>query len=136
MGLPAPEDLRGMTVRDRHGLIAGRVDDLYVDRAGAVRYLGVRAGRRVPGQVLVPLDEVTAIRDAFDTELRAPYSGGLLRDAPALADDAIPSRALEGRVHHHFGREPYWQSGGAPAGVAGIELVGVPEDERVRRWGT
>jgi hypothetical protein len=130
-----------MTVRDRHGLIVGRVEDLYLDRAGgAVRYLGIRAGRRLPGQVLLPLDEVTAIRDAFDTELRAPYSGEVLRDAPAMRDDAIPSPALEGRIHQHFGREPYWEragaAGGPPADVVGIELIGAPEDERVRRWGT
>lgn len=131
--LPAPEDLRGMTVRDRHGLIAGRVDDLYVDRSsGDLRYLGISAGRRAPGQVLVPLDEVTATRDAFDTELRAPYSGGRLRGAPAMPGDAIPSLELEDRIHRHFGREPYWARGDTLSRIAGLELVGA----RVCRWGT
>jgi hypothetical protein len=44
MRLPAPEDMRGMTVRDRHGLMAGRVEELFVDAAtGEVLYLGVAA---------------------------------------------------------------------------------------------
>ena len=67
MQLPAPEDIRGMTVRDRHGLIAGRVADLYVDGdSGAVRYLSVAAGPGVAGHVLVPFDDVVPIADSPD----------------------------------------------------------------------
>lgn len=141
--LPAPEDMRGMTVRDRHGLIAGRVADLFVDRAsGVIRYLGVAAGPRVEGHVLVPMEDVTSTSDPLDVELKVPYTGDHLRAGPVTDEGQAPGRLLEAQVHRHFARIPYWdprrreRSGGGRA----IEVRPGDLDEaatpRIMRWGT
>jgi hypothetical protein len=131
MRLPAPEDMRGMTVRDRHGLMAGRVEELFVDAAtGEVLYLGVAVGPDVDGQVLVPMDDgVAATADPLEVELVLPYTGAELRAAPALADGALPTAALEEAVRRHFARAP-----ALPPGTGGA--AGPPDAVRAVRWGT
>jgi hypothetical protein len=105
----APQELRGMPVRDREGVLVGRVAELYVDRpSGEVRYLAIDAGRGVRGQVLVPLDEVVVQDDAVETWVALPYTADHLRSAPALAAGMEPTVSLEGEVHSHFERTPYW----------------------------
>jgi hypothetical protein len=135
--LPAPEDIRGMTVRDRHGLIAGRVADLYVDGgSGAVLYLGVAAGPAVAGLLLVPLDDgVVPTADPLDVELVVPWTGAEVRSAPVCAAGDAPSVATEIAVRRHFAQA------GARRGVDGGEglgeLAGVdPARVRTVRWGT
>lgn len=142
--LPAPEDMRGMTVRDRHGLIAGRVAELFVDRAsGEVRYLGVAAGPTVDGHLLVPMEDVTATADPLDVELRVPYTGDHLRAGPVADDGQAPGRMLEAEIHRHFERTPYWDprrrergGGGASATRALPDEIDEPPAPRIMRWGT
>ncbi len=135
MPLPAPEDMRGMTVRDRHGLIAGRVEDLFVDAdGGAVLYLGVAIGRGAGGQVLVPMgDGVVATTDPLDVELVVPHTRAELRRAPALAEGALPTAALEKEVHRHFAGAPAGSAGSGDAAGAG---AAAPDAGRAVRWGT
>jgi hypothetical protein len=105
----SPHELPGMPVRDREGLLVGRVADLYVDRpSGEVRYLAIDAGRGVRGQVLVPLDEVATADDVRGRWVQLPYTDEHLRRAPALPAGMEPSVALEGEIHSHFARTPYW----------------------------
>lgn len=131
--LPAAEDMRGMTVRDRHGLIAGRVEDLFVDAgSGAVLYLGVVVGPGVSGQVLVPLDDrVVATADPLDVELVVPYTGAELRSAPVCEKGALPTVGLEEEVRRHFARA----AAGPPGRGDGGDGAG-PEAVRAVRWGT
>lgn len=105
----SPQDLRGLPVRDREGLLVGRVADLYVDRpSGDVRYLAVDVGGAVDGQVLVPLDEVTAVDGERERWVQLPYTDAHLRAAPALSPGMEPTVSLEGEIHSHFARTPYW----------------------------
>lgn len=133
MRLPAAEDMRGMTVRDRHGLIAGRVADLFVDAgSGAVLYLGVAAGPAIAGQVLVPLDDVVSTVDPLDVELVVPYTGAEVRSAPVCEDEALPTVGLEIAVRRHFARAGARREGGGGAGLRGAD----PDSVRAVRWGT
>lgn len=135
MRLPAAEDMRGMTVRDRHGLIAGRVVDLFVDAgSGAVLYLGVAAGPGIAGQVLVPLDDVVATADPLDVELVVPYTGAEVRSAPACRDGALPTVELEIAVRRHFAREGARREGGEGEREGLHEAD--PGEVRAVRWGT
>jgi hypothetical protein len=109
MTLPPPEQLRGMPVRDRDGLMVGAVGDLFVHRAtGEVRYLGVGGGG--PGQVLVPLARVTAHDNGLDAWLRLPYTEAQLRAAPELPPGQEATVSLEGEIHSHFAGTPYWDA--------------------------
>lgn len=134
MGLPAPEDMRGMTVRDRHGLIAGRVADLFVDAdSGAILYLGVAVGPGIDGRVLVPLDEVMTTSDPLDVELVVPYTGAEVRSAPVCREEGLPTVALEIAVRRHYARA----AAGREAGRDGAGLRGAdPDAVRTARWGT
>jgi sporulation protein YlmC with PRC-barrel domain len=107
MPLP-PEDLRGLRVRDRDGEVVGVVEDLYVERpTGEVRYLAVDGD--APGvQVLVPLDEVAVVEDGLTAAVVVPYTRAHLLAAPPLEAGREPSVALEGEIHSHFERTPYW----------------------------
>jgi sporulation protein YlmC with PRC-barrel domain len=107
MRLP-PEDLRGLRVRDRDGEVVGLVADLYVERpTGEVRYLAVHGDvRRM--QVLVPLDEVTVVEDGVTLAVVVPYTREHLMAAPPIEEGRDPSIALEGEIHSHFERTPYW----------------------------
>lgn len=136
MRLPAAEDMRGMTLRDRHGLIAGRVVDLYVDGAGGdLLYLGVAAGPGISGQVLVPLDDVVATSDPLDVELRVPYTGAEVRAAPVCPAGGVPTIAMEIAVRRHFARTGAGRGDVAVAATtAGLD--GDPGDVRAVRWGT
>ncbi len=134
--LPAPEDMRGMTVRDRHGLIAGRVVDLYVDAAtGTIRYMGVAVGRRVRGQALVPLDDVVATSDPLDVELQVPYTRAEVRSAPVCPDAGAPTVAVEVAVRRHFSQAGALREG---PDTPLADVGGEPDPTLVRtvRWGT
>ncbi|MGD9571664.1 MAG: PRC-barrel domain-containing protein [Thermoleophilia bacterium] len=132
--LPAPEDMRGMTVRDRHGLIAGRVAELFVDADdGALLYLGVAAGPGIAGMVLVPLDEVFATSDPLDVELVVPYTRAEVRAAPVCADGALPTVGLEIAVRRHFARAGARSGADVPA--SGGPGGGDHEAVRAVRWG-
>jgi sporulation protein YlmC with PRC-barrel domain len=104
----APEDLRGLPVSDRDGETVGIVADLYVDRpTGEVRYIAVDAD--APGvQVLVPLDDVAVGDDGLGLAVVVPYTRAHLMAAPPLESGREPSVALEGEIHSHFERTPYW----------------------------
>jgi hypothetical protein len=133
--LPAAEDMRGMTVRDRHGLIAGRVVDLYVDgESGAIRYMGVAVGRRVRGQALVPLDEAVATTDPLDVELQVPYTRAEVRAAPVCPEDGAPTVAIEIAVWRHFSQAGARRDTPEPA--TGPDVLGDPQSVRTVRWGT
>lgn len=107
---PEPQDLRGMYVRDRDGAPVGTVEDLFVDRpTGEVRYLGVSA-EALGLQLLVPLAGTTVEEDDLGPAVRVPYTRAHLMDAPPLAPDAEPTVALEGEIHSHFERTPYWDA--------------------------
>jgi hypothetical protein len=102
------QDLRGMFVRDRDGAPVGAVEELYVERpTGEVRYLGVAADA-LGVHVLVPLDEVTVEEDDLGPAVRVPYTRAHLMAAPPLPPEAEPTVALEGEIHSHFARTPYW----------------------------
>lgn len=107
--LPAPEDLRGMYVCDRDGAPVGTVEELYVDRrSGETRYLGV-AAEALGVHVLMPLDEVVVDDDGdLGPAVRVPYTRAQLMDAPPLPPGREPTVALEGEIHSHFARTPYW----------------------------
>ena len=136
MDLPAPEDMRGMTVRDRHGLIAGRVVDLYLDsESGAIRYMGVAVGPGIRGQVLVPLDDVEATADPLDVELRVPFTRAEVRSAPVCADDQMPTVRTEIDVRRHFAQAEARSDAtdiGGGTGADADDLTTV----RTVRWGT
>ena len=103
-----PQDLRGAYVRDRDGAPVGTVEDLYVDRpTGEVRYLGVAADA-LGVHVLVPLDGVSVDEDELGRAVRVPYTRLHLMEAPPLEAGAEPTMALEGEIHSHFERTPYW----------------------------
>ena len=103
-----PQDLRGMFVRDRDGAPVGTVEDLYVDRpTGEIRYIGISA-EALGVHVLVPLDGVTADEDELGEAVRVPYTRAHLMEAPPLAPGTEPTVALEGEIHSHFERTPYW----------------------------
>ena len=103
-----PQELRGMYVRDRNGAPVGTVEDLYVDRpSGEIRYIGISADA-LGVHVLVPLDGVTVDDDELGAAVRVPYTRTHLMEAPALAPGAEPTVALEGEIHSHFERTPYW----------------------------
>ena len=105
----APEDLRGMRVRDRDGAAVGVVADLYVDRpSGEVRYMGLDADAVLGVQVLVPLADVTVADDGLIPSVVVPYTREHLMAAPPLAQGSEPTVALEGEIHSHFERTPYW----------------------------
>ncbi len=123
-----------MTVRDRHGLIAGRVAELFVDADdGGLLYLGVAAGPGIPGLVLVPLDEVFATADPLDVELVVPYTGAEVRSAPVCADDALLTVGMEIAVRRHFARAGALRDGDA-AGAGDLD-GGDHEAVRAVRWG-
>jgi sporulation protein YlmC with PRC-barrel domain len=103
-----PQDLRGMYVRDSGGAPVGTVEDLYVDRpTGAIRYLGI-AAEALDVHVLVPLEDVTVEEDELGRAVRVPYTRARLMAAPPLPPGAEPTVALEGEIHSHFERTPYW----------------------------
>ncbi len=103
-----PQDLRGMFVRDRDGAPVGTVEDLYVDRpTGEIRYLGISA-EALGVHVLVPLEGVAAEEDELGEAVRVPYTRAHLMEAPPLAPGTEPTVTLEGEIHSHFERTPYW----------------------------
>jgi sporulation protein YlmC with PRC-barrel domain len=103
-----PQDLRGAHVRDRDGAPVGTVEDLYVDRpTGEIRYLGVAADA-LGVHVLVPVDEVSVTEDDLGRAVRVPYTRLHLMEAPPVAPGTEPTVALEGEIHSHFERTPYW----------------------------
>lgn len=103
-----PHDLRGMYARDRDGAPVGTVEELYVDRpTGEIRYLGLAADA-IGVHVLVPLDEVVLDEDDLGPAVRLPYTRAQLMAAPALPPGAEATVALEGEIHSHFARTPYW----------------------------
>jgi hypothetical protein len=125
-----------MTLRDRHGLIAGRVADLYMDRAGGdLLYLGVVAGPGISGQVLVPVDDVVATSDPLDVELRVPYTGAEVRAAPVCPAGALPTVGTEIAVRRHFARAGA-RGGDVAVSAATAGLDRDPADVRAVRWGT
>jgi hypothetical protein len=106
MPLP-PQEIRGLPVSDREGALVGRVAALYIDRpTGDARYLAIEVSG-ADGQVLVPLDEVT-MADEPERRVQLPYTVEHLRRAPALPHGMEPTVALEGEIHSHFERTPYW----------------------------
>jgi sporulation protein YlmC with PRC-barrel domain len=103
-----PQELRGMFVRDRDGAPVGTVEDLYIDRpSGEVRYLGISA-EALGVHVLVPLEGVAVDDDEQGSAVRVPYTRTHLMEAPPLAPGTEPTVALEGEIHSHFERTPYW----------------------------
>ncbi len=103
-----PQELRGMYVRDRDGAPVGTVEDLYVDRpTGEIRYLGI-AAEALGVHWAVPLEGVAVDDDDHGSAVRVPYTRTHLMEAPPLAPGTEPTVALEGEIHSHFERTPYW----------------------------
>ena len=103
-----PKELRGMQVSDRDGAPVGAVAELYVERpTGEIRYLGIAADA-LGVHVLVPLDDVAVAEDEFGQTVRIPYTRAHLMAAPPLPEGTEPTVTLEGEIHSHFERTPYW----------------------------
>jgi sporulation protein YlmC with PRC-barrel domain len=105
----APQDLRGMYVRDRDGAPVGTVADLYVDLpTGELRYLEIAADA-LGVHVLVPVADVAVDEDDLGAAVRVPYTRLHLMNAPPMDPGAAPDVVLEGDIHSHFERTPYWE---------------------------
>ena len=76
---------RGRTVLARDGETLGKLGDLYLDEAtDRPAYGGVRTGLFGRHESIVPLDGV----EEADGDLRVPYTGQQLSDAPRIEQKA------------------------------------------------
>jgi hypothetical protein len=105
-------DWRGRTVLDRDGEKVGTLREIYLDEDDRPAWGSVHTGLFGLRQTFVPLGDA----QATDDELRLPYDGGHIKDAPRIDPDVQLSAAEEERLFRHYGSsEPSGEQGGAVA---------------------
>ncbi len=109
-GLAYPgEDLRGMTVVDRHMHRVGEVDGLIVDEQEHRARLLVVASGGILGlartQRLLPVDAVTRVDDLVHIE----PSHEQVHQCAEYRSSPTPSSNLDD-IYHHYGYSPFWAS--------------------------
>lgn len=101
-GLREREGYHGWAVLDASGGRAGRVDELYEDRAGRPRYIGMKAGLFGGSQTLLPADLVEI--DEGAQEIRTPWTKDRIKGAPRYDGDEPIGSELQRMVYEHLGR--------------------------------
>lgn len=101
-GFREREGYHGWPVLDASGSRAGRVDELYEDRAGRPRYIGMKAGLFGGSQTLLPADLVTIDEEA--QEIRTDWTKERIKGAPRHDGDEPITPELQRMVYEHLGR--------------------------------
>lgn len=96
------EEYHGWPVLDASGDRAGRVDEIYEDRSGRPRYIGMKAGLFGGSQTLLPADLVTIDEEA--QEIRTEWPKERIKGAPRYDGDEPISPELQRMVYEHLGR--------------------------------
>jgi uncharacterized protein (TIGR02271 family) len=96
-------DVTGATLYDVDGDEVGRVERVYPDETGTVRFVRVKMGTLLAKHRVVPIDG-TQPRDG---KLTAPYTKEVIENSPELSDDVDP---LSGMVAEDL--RAYYGSGG------------------------
>jgi sporulation protein YlmC with PRC-barrel domain len=151
--LPSLRSLKGMAVCTPDGDKIGTVADVYLDRdAEHVRYIAVRTGWLRGGRHVVPIDDVTYVRDESERYVVVPYSAEHLRGAPSFGDEEEVTPQRERAIYDYYDRVGYWeearevvrarQTPPAPTPrIAEAEVADAiargddPATVRVKRWG-
>ncbi len=111
---------RGRTVRDRDGEKLGTLGTLYLDgETDQPAYAGVRTGLFKQHESIVPL---AGIEEADGGDLRVPYPGERVREAPNIDPDVALSQEEEERLAEHYG---------APLRTEGDEREMIRSEEEV-----
>ena len=91
---------RGKTVRDRQGEKIGTLGALYLDEAtDRPAYAGVHTGLFRRHESIVPLDGAEEV----DGDIRVPYSGATIREAPNVDPDVALDDDQQERLLEHYG---------------------------------
>lgn len=80
------DDITGATVYDVDGDEIGRVERVYPDERGGVRFVRVKMGTLLAKHRLVPMDGA----QWTDGKLTVPYTRAVIENAPELADNVDP----------------------------------------------
>ena len=104
-----PQDLRGMFVRDRDGS-PGRTPSRTSTLTGPPARSATSGSPPRPSACTCwcRWTGVTADEDELGEAVRVPYTRAHLMEAPPLSPGTEPTVALEGEIHSHFERTPYW----------------------------
>jgi hypothetical protein len=114
----------GWPVLDEAGQRVGKVDEVYEDRDGRARYIGMRAGLLGGSRTLLPADLVEV--DESAREVRTPWTKARIKGAPRHDGDEPIDAELQRMVHEHLGRPD------GPEAVGGRELTRSEEELEVR----
>ena len=114
-------DWRGRTVRDSEGEKLGTLGDILLDRETDLpAWAGVRTGLFGRHESYVPLEGATEA----DGDVRVPFSGQQVKDAPHVDPDVTLSAEDEERMYEHYGR------GSGAAMVRSEEEVSLGDTQR------
>jgi sporulation protein YlmC with PRC-barrel domain len=108
------DDIRGRTVRDRHGDDIGKVDELLVDpSSGTVHLLRVTHGGILgfgATPSFVPVEAITGVGEEIHIDRSRGQVAGAPRYDPQLTDEID----YYGEVYGYYGFAPFWTPGYVP----------------------
>lgn len=106
---PVADDIRGYTVKDKHGKAIGKVHDLLIDEGEQkVRFLLVEHGGFLGfGQTtsFIPVDAITQIKG---DEVVINHSREHVADAPPYDPELISGRDYHRSIYDYYGYDPFW----------------------------
>jgi hypothetical protein len=119
-------DWRGRRVVDRDGEAIGSLGEIYLDESERPHWGSIKTGLFGLRQTLVPLTEVQLEGD----ELRVPYDGAHVKDAPNVDPDVQLTAEEEERLYRHYGVESAsGDATGAPSDDAGAVAAAKDQSE-------
>jgi hypothetical protein len=119
---------RGRTVRDPEGENVGTFGDVFLDRdTDRPAWGSVRTGLFGRHESFVPLDGV----EEADGDLRVPYTGQQVSDAPRIDPDVSLTEDEERALYSHYGQE-YARIGGEEGGAEAAPTGDATADEPLR----
>jgi uncharacterized protein (TIGR02271 family) len=95
------ERYAGYKIYDANGERIGKLDDLFVDEADNLEYVGVRAGLSATGSLLIPADVVTVDDRLRRMVVSRPKSAVEAGPTCGIHEEVTP--AFEERVRSHYG---------------------------------
>ncbi len=112
------EDIRGYSVKDKHGADLGKVHELLVDRhQSKVRFFVVESGGFLGLGETKSFIPVEAITEISDDEVHIDQTMDTVAAAPPYDPNLVNDRPHQEISYSHYGFEPFWMSGGAYPGI-------------------